>query len=447
MSNFFDSDLQSTEFSVAMRGYDRAQVDSYAQQVLNAMKTAKQHRVDAERRLDDVRTKLRRTEERIAGLERRLADSDAAIAENERPTLAGLGARVEKLLRAAELEADDQREDARRQAADIRARALAEAAETSESARMEAHSVTGAAERDAAETRTTAANEAQELRTNARRAHDLKRADATRESEQIRGVAHNEAAELKSSAEREVAMQRAVTDREVTQLRAGVARDVDEQHANANTLLAEAADKRQSEMQELALTLAEKRERAEREESARHSQAVNAATHVVEEAEQRAYLAEQRSRESEQRAQERGIDADRRAADLKARAEATAAQLRVEAQSEAARIRAEAESEALSLVNPLREELDNLTARRDSVTAHLGELQRQLGTVASPLRDLLAEGGSLPINRPREPYEADRPTQQIPVVRSGDLAPTARAIGRATVRTPARRPRPRPYPR
>ncbi|HEY1178636.1 MAG TPA: DivIVA domain-containing protein, partial [Phytomonospora sp.] len=190
MSNFFDSDLQSTEFSVAMRGYDRAQVDAYAQQVLNAMKTAKQHRIEAERRLDDVRTKLRRTEERIAGLERRLADSDAALAETERPTLAGLGARVEKLLRAAELEADDQREDARRQAADIRARALAEAAETAESARMEAHSVTGAAERDAAETRTTAANEAQELRTNARRDHDLKRADATRESEQIRGVAH-----------------------------------------------------------------------------------------------------------------------------------------------------------------------------------------------------------------------------------------------------------------
>jgi len=433
MSNFFDSDLQSTEFSVAMRGYDRAQVDAYAQQVLNAMKTAKQYRSDAERRLDDVRTKLRRTEERITGLDRRLADSDAAIAENERPTLAGLGARVEKLLRAAEREADDQREDARRQAADIRARALAEASETSESARLEAQSTTTSAARDAAETRASASAEAEEVRTNARRDHDLKRADATRETEQIRGVAHSEAAELKSGAEREVAMQRAVTDREVTQLRAGVARDVDEQHGNANSLLAEAADQRQSETQELALTLAEKRERAEREESARHAQAINAATHVVEEAEQRAYLAETRSREAEQRAQERGIDADRRAADLAARAEATAAQLRLEAEVEAARIRAEADAEAQSLVNPLREELDNLTARRDSVTAHLGELQRQLGTVASPLRDLLADSGSLPINRPREPYEADRPTQHIPVVRSGDLASVAR---------PRRRPRP-----
>ncbi|MEV0646713.1 DivIVA domain-containing protein [Phytomonospora sp. NPDC050363] len=426
MSNFFDSDLQTTEFSVAMRGYDRAQVDTYAHQVLAAMKTAKQHRVEAERRLDDVRTKLRRTEERIANLERRLADSAAAIAENERPTLAGLGARVEKLLRAAELEADDQREDARRQAVDIHSRALAEAAVATESARAEAQSVMSSAIRDAADARASAAAEAEELRTTARHDHDLKVTDAARECEQIRSIAQNETSELKSTAEREISMHRAVTDREVTQLRAGVARDVDELQGAANTLLAEAADERQSEMHELSLALAEKRERAECEDSARHAQSVTLATNLLEEAEKRSILAEQRASETEQRAQERGLDADRRAADLAARADATAHQLRTEAEAEAARIRAEAETEARGMVAPLREELDNLTGRRDSVTAHLGELQRQLGTGASPLRDLVGDGGQLPINRPREPYESDRPTQQIPVVRKGDLARVSR---------------------
>lgn len=421
MSNFFDTDLQSTEFTVTMRGYDRAQVDAYAHKLLAAMKTARQHRADAERRLDEIRMKLRHTEERIAGLERRLADSDAAIEENERPTLAGLGARVEKLLRAAEIEADEQRESAHRKAADIRAKALAEAASTTESARAEAHAVTTSAAHDAADIRAAASREAEDLRTSARRDHDLKRADVTRETEQLRAVAHSEATETRASAEHEGAMQRAVADREVTQLRASIAREVDDRHAQAAALMAEAADTRQSEIQELALALAEKRERAERDESARHILAITTATDLVEEAEQRAHLAEQRSRETEIRAQERVVEADRRASDTLTRARMTAAQLLVDAEAEAISVRSQVDTETQGMISPLKAELEALTSRRDSVTAHLGELQRQLGSVAaSPLRDLTGDP-SIVINRQRAPYEAEGPTQQIPAVRSRDL--------------------------
>ena len=75
--------------SVSMRGYERSVVDEQAKLMAAAVERARAERVSTESKLGEVRTLLRRTEERVSSLERRVSDAADQIAENEQPTLSG----------------------------------------------------------------------------------------------------------------------------------------------------------------------------------------------------------------------------------------------------------------------------------------------------------------------------------------------------------------------
>src|SRR5690348_5247014 len=61
---FFDS-AQEGDFSVPLRGYDRAQVDAYVQRVTAALAAAEQARAEAEQRLAEGQRRLRQSEQRL----------------------------------------------------------------------------------------------------------------------------------------------------------------------------------------------------------------------------------------------------------------------------------------------------------------------------------------------------------------------------------------------
>src|SRR5262245_25356676 len=99
---FFDNATAPHDFTVALRGYDRQQVDTYLQRLTAALTQSEQARAEAEQRMNDAQRRLRQAEQRLGGLEQKLTDQNKQIEENSRPTLSGLGTRVEQILRLAE---------------------------------------------------------------------------------------------------------------------------------------------------------------------------------------------------------------------------------------------------------------------------------------------------------------------------------------------------------
>src|SRR6266513_737377 len=85
LSNFFE-DAPARDFAKVMRGYDPHQVDEYLKQSELEMR---QHREQAQ------------------ALQQELTEAHRQLREQERPTYAGLGSRIEQLLRLAEEQATE----------------------------------------------------------------------------------------------------------------------------------------------------------------------------------------------------------------------------------------------------------------------------------------------------------------------------------------------------
>ena len=128
LSNFFEETPQR-DFARVMRGYDPHQVNEHLKQIDGDVR---QHRDQAQ------------------ALQQELTDAHRQLQEQERPTYAGLGSRIEQLLRLAE----------------------EQATEIVQEARTEANELNAAAKVEAAELRAAAENEAAELRANAKRETD-----------------------------------------------------------------------------------------------------------------------------------------------------------------------------------------------------------------------------------------------------------------------------------
>jgi len=77
-----------SEFAITMRGYDRAQVDRKLEQL--------------SRQLADARREVASLDQRAMTLAGELADAQRRLREADKPTYAGLGSRIEQLLRSAE---------------------------------------------------------------------------------------------------------------------------------------------------------------------------------------------------------------------------------------------------------------------------------------------------------------------------------------------------------
>src|SRR5260370_39762076 len=85
LSNFFE-DAPARDFAKVMRGYDQHQVDEYLKQ-------------------NDV--EMRQAREQAQAFQQELNEAHRQLREQERPTYAGLGSRIEQLLRLAEEQATE----------------------------------------------------------------------------------------------------------------------------------------------------------------------------------------------------------------------------------------------------------------------------------------------------------------------------------------------------
>ena len=77
-----------TEFAIAMRGYDRTQVDQKLEKL--------------NRQLNDARREVASLDQRAMMLAGELAEAQKRLREADKPSYAGLGSRIEQLLRSAE---------------------------------------------------------------------------------------------------------------------------------------------------------------------------------------------------------------------------------------------------------------------------------------------------------------------------------------------------------
>src|SRR5215831_13120568 len=96
---FFDNANSQPDFTVVLRGYDRAQVDDYVQRLNAGLAQSEAARAEAEQRLNDAVRRGKQAEQALVGAQAKLTDQSKALEEAGRPTLSGLGTRVEQILR------------------------------------------------------------------------------------------------------------------------------------------------------------------------------------------------------------------------------------------------------------------------------------------------------------------------------------------------------------
>jgi cell division septum initiation protein DivIVA len=363
------------DFTIVLRGYERTQVDLFIERLQARIEELTNAATKAKTGTTDAR-------DRINELERKVAEQSKQLDEAAQPTLSGLGTRVEQLLRLAEEQANEHRDESKREAEKLIAAAHLESKEVVEKARAVATAVKTAAEREAKATRDSAEREANEGRAAAKREAEALRAEAERETSQLRTVTDHEVAELRATAEREIATVRATAEREIIELRNVASREAEEKRAAASKLLTKAKEKREAELQALELELAERRERSEREESERHDAAVAATQKLVAEAEQRAKAADVRAKETEQAVDQRRRDSEAESNEILEKAKSFADRTVADAKSEADQLVFDAKTHAEVTKQTAEREVAELTRQRDAVTNQLTQLREMLSGLA-----------------------------------------------------------------
>ncbi len=163
-------------FDTALRGYQRRQVDNYVQEVQTAVTELVTRHAHAQQQIRDLTAQVVAVRAELLACEREhVAD--------EQPTAQQLGSRLDRILVAAERQADELTRQAEH--------ARAEARDEAEHVRAEAHE-------DGGKIRGDAHAEAARILTDARGDAARIHADAADRSEKIIGRAHKRAAALQS---------------------------------------------------------------------------------------------------------------------------------------------------------------------------------------------------------------------------------------------------------
>jgi cell division septum initiation protein DivIVA len=277
-------------FDIVLRGYERKQVDQYLARISADRRAAAQRIGALERRVEELHVEFQ--------------DAQGQGGEAE-PSYAGLGARVEKILRLAEEEAQD-----------LRAEALGLAEQAGKAAETTAAQVRAQAEQDGRAHREQTRQEAAKLLEGARK-----------EAAQVRAEAANEAAAKRDEAE-------------------GVLE-------TANAKAAQAAA-------EFEVSLARRRDHVERDFASRQEAAERHLTQTSEQADQLRLQAQQLRDEAERRSRQLLETAQRQAEDITTEARAKTERARREAGRELATLTHRRDSINAQLSN-VREMLATLT--------------------------------------------------------------------------------------
>ena len=378
LSNFFE-ETTPREFARVMRGYDPHQVDEYFKQLDGEVR---QHR------------------EQVQALQQELSDAHRQIREQERPTYAGLGSRIEQLLRLAEEQATEIAQEARSAANELNAAAKVDAAEVRAAAENEAGELRANAKRETDELRASAEREADAIKTGARREADELTLTTEREVAKLRATADHEVAEKRASIERDIAKLRTTTEREVAQLKASAKRErdeilttskrqADEMRSQAQRILEESEAQRAQAEGEFEIQLASRREEAERQEAERLAAAQSATQKLVSEAEQRAATAEQRAAKASAQAEQTRREADQHSRQLVTNAKKNADQIVAQAKSQAEQLLADTKAEIERHRAGAQREVNELSKQKESISTHLAQISQLLGNQMPGLADAL----------------------------------------------------------
>ncbi len=245
-------DTGQRDFEVAMRGYDRRQVDDYVARSEAELTALTGERDSAAGRSADLAAQLANSQAQIESLRRRLSESVQEI------TTDNVHARVRPIVELAHTEARTIRESADADA--MRTRHLADA--------------------DAAETRRQAAADAERMR--AQGQADLQRASEA--ALQRQSEADNLLANAQTAVAEQLNSARAEATRLLTETRAEVERLSIEARATRTRLDAEAAARRVTANEDFEIALRVRRTEEEKVDADRHAGAVAEAHRIVAEA-------------------------------------------------------------------------------------------------------------------------------------------------------------------
>jgi cell division septum initiation protein DivIVA len=203
-------------FDLALRGYERSQVESYLANIEAENATLRHGR-------DVAADRVAMLEQRLEELHVELQTAQRQVAEFE-PSYAGLGARVENILRLAEEEAVALRADASATGDRIRATAEDDAKRIRSDADREAKDIVTAAEREAGQRRSAALAEAEGARADAAKDAAAVRAEAASELEEARAKAAQAARDFETTlarrrdqAEQELSARLAAAEQRLTE--------------------------------------------------------------------------------------------------------------------------------------------------------------------------------------------------------------------------------------
>lgn len=214
--------VEDSEFATELRGYKRSEVDEVISELRTELIKASKDRQGA---LGELKA-----------LSEQLAAIQASSGESQAPTYAGLGGRLEAVLRIAE-----------EQSTRIIGQADIDSERIIAQAKLEATDIISAASREAERFTTDAANtasnsldgakaQAEALLAGAHEDAERLRTDAINEAAAIRGSVATEAAKLRASAKRETEALRSETKREISELKVVAERELNEARASAAAL-------------------------------------------------------------------------------------------------------------------------------------------------------------------------------------------------------------------
>ncbi len=196
-------EVRNINFPLGLRGYDRAAVDQYVEQVngliaeleiSSSPESAVRHALDeVSEETREILQRAQATADEITMRSRMRADERLEATELE----------VQQLRDTASQEADDVRSEINREVRELRQATERETAEQRETAYREVAELREAANREVTQLRETATRETQELRAAASRESEEARESARREAEATLAAARREAEERLAAARRE----------------------------------------------------------------------------------------------------------------------------------------------------------------------------------------------------------------------------------------------------
>lgn len=358
-----------SEFSIAMRGYDRDAVDE-------ALRLIRRELLQINALNAQVLSELREKTELVVELEARLLESES-------PNYASVGTRAALILSTAEEQSLRIVADAKIERTQILTALEDELTTVREEAKSYYESLVSEAQRRAERLQSQAKADYDETLKEAAALSSGMVEEATREASAIRGAIATEAAKLRATSKRETEAMKADAARKLSEQRL-----IEFRKSNKETNLAAAEELVSVQFRiDLELELTGRRSEAEAEYLRKHQEAVAATQKYLDEAQ--GALAVAKVRANAARLEAETLEAAAKSVNKRSRDEAKvrAEEILVAAEVESRAIIGEAETKARNEVRRLRAAISKLNSERDAVAIYLKNLRAVVDTAEKSIAE------------------------------------------------------------